>query len=127
MEGQFLAVHKVFGRQGLKRPLTYEMFADMLDQFGAQVERVVISALKDTTFYATIDVTLGQTSYQVDARPSDAINLALRLDTPVYVAEEVLDTTGIAALDELPKDARPIELNKWIDRLPSQLFEEEEN
>ena len=66
-------------------------------------------------------MTLGQTQYEIDARSSDAINLALRAEVPVFVAEEVMDAAGIVVPDELPEDVRPFELPEWVQHHLSEL------
>ncbi len=75
------------------RPMTHDLMAALVKELGARVERVVISALKQNTFFARIDlVPAGADAPRpVDARPSDAIALAAHLGAPIYVEEGVLD------------------------------------
>ena len=91
-EGDSLALH--LAGQLLPRPMTYALMARLLDLAGATVERVAIATLREETYYATVFVTVGGTTHEVDARPSDALNLALRVGAPIFVAEEVMDKTG---------------------------------
>ena len=69
------------------RPMTHDLLTDMLSQLDAQVTRICVTELRDNTFYATIAVD----GHDVDARPSDAINLAVRVAAPILVAESVLE------------------------------------
>jgi bifunctional DNase/RNase len=81
-----------------ERPLTHDLMVDMVAEFGAAIDRVRIDDLADGTFYAKIDTEQydsGQRSDMVfDARPSDGIALALRVDCPVIVSDEVIDSAG---------------------------------
>jgi hypothetical protein len=71
--------------------MTHDLLKTILEGLQARVARVVISDLKDNTFYAQITLSAGGTSLQVDARPSDAIALALRVKAPLYVAKTVFE------------------------------------
>ncbi len=105
--------------QGLtpERPLTHDLFAAALEAAGARVERVVISALADETYHARLVLGGAGGSVEVDARPSDALALAVRTSAPVFAAEEVLEQaalgadSGITESDEGSPDAEggPIE------------------
>jgi uncharacterized protein len=73
------------------RPMTHDLLKNVLEDLNARVERVVVCDLKDNTFYATIHIHSGGDSRSIDARPSDAIALALRAQAPIYVEESVID------------------------------------
>ena len=81
-----------------ERPLTHDLFVDMVAEFGAAIDRVRIDDLADGTFYAKIDTEQytdeERTEMVFDARPSDGIALALRVDCPIIVSDEVLDEAG---------------------------------
>jgi len=72
------------------RPLTHDLLASVLTSLGGQLDRVEVCSLQDSTFYARLIVTRDGEVVEVDARPSDAIALAVRLEAPIFVAEEVL-------------------------------------
>lgn len=76
------------------RPMTYHFTAALLEAAGVRVESVTISKLVKDTFYATVTVQRGRMKEQVDARPSDAINLALRAGAPIFADEAVLTKAG---------------------------------
>jgi bifunctional DNase/RNase len=86
-----------------ERPLTHDLFVEMLTEFGGAIDRVRIDDLADGTFYAKIDAEMyrsgERTSFVFDARPSDGIALALRVDCSVLVAETVVDEAGQPASD----------------------------
>ncbi len=77
------------------RPLTHDLLKTVIVQMGGKVTRVVISELRQTTFYARVLIELGGKTIEVDARPSDAIALAIRVKCPIYAAEEVLDAAAV--------------------------------
>lgn len=83
------------------RPLTHDLMRNLLEKLDAQIEEVYINDLRDGTFYARI--IFDDPPIDVDARPSDAVALALRCQVPIYVNSEILDQAGIN-LGERPKD-----------------------
>ena len=85
----------------LPRPLTHDLFMNTLEAFEANVSRVEIHTLKDGTFYARLILLRSGEEIEIDARPSDAMALALRADAPIMVAASVLEA---AKGDESPVD-----------------------
>jgi bifunctional DNase/RNase len=77
------------------RPMTHDLMKNMLDSMKANISRVIVSDLKENTYYATIDVKRNGRQSQIDARPSDAIALALRSRAPIFVEEEVMKKAAI--------------------------------
>ncbi len=77
------------------RPITYDLLRSILNGLSAQVEQVLISGLREDTFYAEITLSLGEQTLDVDSRPSDAIALALRVGAPIYVDEDVINEAGL--------------------------------
>jgi len=75
----------------LSRPMTHDLIKNILDTMGAKVIRVEVTDLRDNTFYALIHIELNGTHYTIDSRPSDAIALALRTGSPIFVNEEVIE------------------------------------
>jgi bifunctional DNase/RNase len=74
-----------------QRPMTHDLLRNLIVQMGASVERVVVTDLRDNTFFAVIEMRNGEGDpVMLDARPSDAIALALRADCPIFVDEEVI-------------------------------------
>ena len=73
------------------RPMTHDLLRNLIVELGIQVERVVVTSLRDNTFFAVIEMRMNDGNRMVlDSRPSDAIALALRADCPIYVDEEVI-------------------------------------
>jgi bifunctional DNase/RNase len=91
------------------RPMTHDLLKSVITTLGGEVERVVVCELKENTFYATIDIRMPQGVVSIDARPSDAIALALRTETRVFVEESVMQSiqkessTGVADVGRLQK------------------------
>ena len=79
------------------RPMTHDLMKALLDEIGARVERVVVTELRDSTFYAEIHLHTNGRTHSVSSRPSDAIALAARAGTPIYAEESVLDEASYPA------------------------------
>jgi len=75
----------------LPRPLTHDLLAAVVEQLGGRIEKIVISDLRDHTFYATIHIRQGNKAVRIDSRPSDAIGLAAGLSVPLFVEDHVFD------------------------------------
>ena len=97
------------------RPMTHDLLKNVLAELGTQVERIVITELKENTFYARIHLTRGDTSWDVDSRPSDAIALALRSKADIFVEEEVLEKSRTLRSDGEQPD--PERLKKWLEEV----------
>ena len=80
----------------MARPLTHDLFYELLLELGITVQRIVITELKDSTYFAELVLGQGDKVLVLDARPSDAIAMALRATAPIYVAQAVLDQARIA-------------------------------
>ena len=76
------------------RPMTHDLMKDLLDELCARIERVVVTELRDSTFYAEIAVSMAGEVRTVSSRPSDAVALAVRVGAPVFADEAVLDEAG---------------------------------
>jgi bifunctional DNase/RNase len=79
----------------VSRPLTHDLLRLAISALGARLERVIINDLADETFYAKLILDQDGKAIEVDARPSDAIALAIRTEVPIFVEEKVLDTAGM--------------------------------
>ena len=79
-----------------RRPSSHDLMHAMLERLGAKLERVVIDSFLKDTFYATLHVLYREHELMVDARPSDAIALVLRMSAPIFVDSEVMDENGLS-------------------------------
>ncbi|HUI25374.1 MAG TPA: bifunctional nuclease family protein, partial [Candidatus Kryptonia bacterium] len=77
------------------RPMTHDLLRTVIGELGAEVERVEITDLKDNTYFAVIHLRINGDARVIDSRPSDAISLALRTKSPIYVAKRVLETSSV--------------------------------
>ena len=91
--------------EGIKppRPLTHDLLKNFLDNVGASVTEVLIDELRENTFYAKIILEMSTLTNEIDARPSDAIALAVRAQSPIYVAETVMDAAAFIPSEESDK------------------------
>ena len=97
------------------RPMTHDLIKNLLVGLEAQVRKVVVNELKDDTFYAVIWLEREGQMMSVDSRPSDALALALRVDCPIFVEDEVLKNSKVAGstADKFQSD----ELRRWLENL----------
>jgi bifunctional DNase/RNase len=93
------------------RPMTHDLLKNVINHIDAIVTKIVINDLRDSTFYALIHVTIGGRKLEIDARPSDAIALALRTEAPIFVEQAVLEQAQTISADESPED----KLKKWLE------------
>ena len=95
--GVYEAEHLTIALQDVKvsRPLTYSLFTSLLKALDARIVQVEVVALREETFYGNIVVEANGQVFNIDSRPSDAINLAARADVPILVASEVMESAGI--------------------------------
>ena len=97
------------------RPMTHDLLRNIIGDLDGRVDRVVVSDLKDNTFYAIIHLTVRGERVAVDARPSDAIALALRTRSPILVEETVIDNAK--TIDFASERADSDRLQKWLESL----------
>lgn len=88
------AIYRGIERIRMARPLTHDLMKNLIDDLGAEVVRVTVTELRERTFFAEIEVVLNGDTHVISARPSDAIALAVRTDTPIFATEEVLAEAG---------------------------------
>ncbi len=99
----------------MERPFTHDLLHTIISNLGHEVARIVVSDLKDGTYFATVVLTQDGTTTDVDARPSDAIALAIRAAAPIFVSEEVLDKASILSDDA--EDDEVEQFKKLIDNV----------
>jgi len=113
---EFNAIFNEIDKSSAPRPMTHDLSRNLIQSLNAELERAVITELKDSTFYAALWLNQNGERVMVDARPSDAIALALRFDCPIYVKEDVMLAARI--LPSNPSDAQSTEqLRGWLEGL----------
>ncbi|MGH1363227.1 MAG: bifunctional nuclease domain-containing protein [Calditrichia bacterium] len=106
------------------RPITHDLLLNMLEAMDAKIERVIVSDLKNNTYYAIIQVKRKSRLYEIDARPSDAIALAVRQDIRIFVEDEVMQKGAYSADEMQDIEERQIEAgNDRLERLKKDLQE----
>ena len=82
-----------------QRPMTHDLMRNVIREMGGKLRRVVITSLIDNTFYAFIEIEKDGNLLIVDSRPSDALALSLRMDCPIYVAQQVIKSSSATLID----------------------------
>ena len=117
-EGQTIAM----GLHGLttSRPMTFNFMASLLEAVDVELEEVRVEALKDETFYSVARLRNGDRVQEIDARPSDAIALAVRTGSPIYVADEVMKMAGVDVSKEMAQEPK---LGQGLDGIVKEIEE----
>jgi bifunctional DNase/RNase len=113
MVGIYEAEHLTLALQDVEvaRPLTYDLFVNILDALGAEVSHVEVVSLNEETYFGNIIISVSGTLHNIDSRPSDAMNLAIRMGAPIFVSEEVLNEAGLVPEQNLSESALDEELD----------------
>lgn len=107
------------------RPLTHDLLRSVIDALGATINSVIVTDLKNDTFYAKIALNVDGGQIEIDARPSDALALAVRVEAPIYVEESVLERAGILLDKETGKPIFEEEKGDSADGRGKKVSEEE--
>lgn len=102
------------------RPMTHDLMKSILDHLDVLVEKIVVNDVRNNTFYALIYCRQGDQCYVIDSRPSDAIALALRTKSPIFVEEEVIKRAQSLKLDENLETSE--KLREWLESLKPEDF-----
>jgi hypothetical protein len=125
------AIGKAVSREASARPMTHELMGSIMAQLDGRLARVVIDKVKGTVFYATLCIQRGIETIKIDARPSDAIALAVRLKAPLFVEESVMASASFPSWVNTPKEqerAQIEEFHQFVETLePSDFVWEEPN
>ena len=104
------------------RPMTHDLILNIIRGLEAEATKIVVTELKDNTFYATIHITTKKGEVEIDSRPSDAIALALRVGTPIYVVEEVITQAGRQDEESPAEEKTDDDFMKWLEKLDPDDF-----
>jgi len=121
--GAMEATAIAFALQGIQtqRPMTHDLLKNVLEEIQVQVERIVITELKEGTFYAVIVMSRNGTKYEVSSRPSDAIALAVRVNVPIFAQEEVLTEASIVIRDDEEQEVE--KFREFLEQVTPEDFE----
>jgi uncharacterized protein len=103
------------------RPMTHDLMKQILEDLSVSVQRIVVTELRDSTFFATIQLVRNGDSYEVSSRPSDAIALAVRTATPIFASEEVLDEAAILIPGDEEEEVE--KFREFLDNVSPEDFE----
>lgn len=120
-QDQAKAIIGALENQPPPRPLTHDLMVNLLDAWDMTLERIVIHSLQDNTFYAILTISHEETKKEIDARPSDAIALALRTNSPIWVMEEVIADASIP-VDRDADEAEQQAFREFISNLRPEDF-----
>jgi hypothetical protein len=122
-QDQAKAIISVLENQTPPRPLTHDLFVNLLEAWDMVIEKIIIHSLQDNTFYALLIVMQGETRREIDSRPSDAIAIALRTNSPIWVMEEVVADASIP-VDRDADEAERRAFREFISNLsPDELIQ----
>jgi len=118
-----ISIAAALQKQAFPRPLTHDLLNNILKELNAKVEKVVITDIKNDTFYANIMLKAGDNLYTIDSRPSDSIAIAIRADAPIFIEERVFDKCP--KIDKPITDEEVEKFKKDLERLrPEDFFKE---
>lgn len=106
----------------MPRPMTHDLFCNIMDELTIEISEVVISELMDGTFFSKISMVSQLGTRDIDARPSDAIALALRVGAPIYVLESVMDEASIR--EEIEPSASTTSVSPLTEELPHEYLKQ---
>jgi bifunctional DNase/RNase len=115
-QDQARSIMNILENKVMPRPLTHDLLANAFELWDIDLEKVIIHALEDSTFYAVLCTKKEQETHEIDCRPSDAIALALRLDSPIWVVEEVISEASIPVDRDADEEERQA-FREFVDNL----------
>lgn len=107
------AIGKAISHEKSARPMTHSLVGTIMAQLGGKLDRIVIDKVRGTVFYATLYILRGRETIKVDARPSDAVALAIRLDAPIFVGENVMASASFPSWVNIKKDQQKAEIEEF--------------
>jgi bifunctional DNase/RNase len=124
--GEYEAQSIALGLEKIKppRPITHDLALNMLDMLTAEIERIVVTELKNNTYYAIIYIRQNSKLHEIDSRPSDAIALAVRRNIPIFVEEEVMEKGAYTPEEVQDAESSKLDLGEVrLEKLKSELQE----
>ena len=111
--------------QEFSRPLTHDLAVNLVNELGGSMEKVTVTELRDSTFFATISVQIDGRTVEIDSRPSDAIALAVRSGAEIFSADEVIEEAAVVfeeAMEETPEDEVVDKFKDWMNQVSPEDF-----
>jgi bifunctional DNase/RNase len=111
--------------QEFSRPLTHDLAVNLVAELGGSMEKVTVTELRNSTFFAVISVEIEGRTVEIDSRPSDAIALAVRADAEIFAADEVIEEAAVVfeeAMEETPEDEVVDKFKDWMNQVSPEDF-----
>ena len=111
--------------QEFSRPLTHDLAVNLVSELGGSMEKVTVTELRDSTFFAVISVEVDGRTVEIDSRPSDAIALAVRAGAEIFAADDVIEEAAVVfeeAMEEAPEDEVVDKFKDWMNRVSPEDF-----
>ena len=111
--------------QEFSRPLTHDLAVNLVSELGGSMEKVTVTELRDSTFFATISVQVDGRTVEIDSRPSDAIALAVRSGADIFAADEVIEEAAVVfeeAMEETPEEEVVDKFKDWMNQVQPEDF-----
>ena len=111
--------------QEFSRPLTHDLAVNLVSELGGSMERVTVTELKNSTFFATISLQIEGRTVEVDSRPSDAIALAVRSGAEIFASDEVIEEAAVVfeeAMEETPEEEVVDKFKDWMNQVSPEDF-----
>jgi len=111
--------------QEFSRPLTHDLTVNLVTELGGSMEKVTVTELRDSTFFATISVQIDGRTVEIDSRPSDAIALAVRAGAEIFAADRVIEEAAVVfeeAMEESPEEEVVDKFKDWMNRVSPEDF-----
>ena len=111
--------------QEFSRPLTHDLAVNLVSELGGSMEKVTVTELRDSTFFATISVQVDGRTVEIDSRPSDAIALAVRSGAEIFAADEVIEEAAVVfeeAMEETPEQEVVDKFKDWMNQVSPEDF-----
>ena len=111
--------------QEFSRPLTHDLAVNLVSELGGSMERVTVTELRDSTFFATISLQINGRTVEIDSRPSDAIALAVRSGAEIFAADEVIEEAAVVfeeAMEETPEEEVVDKFKDWMNQISPEDF-----
>jgi bifunctional DNase/RNase len=111
--------------QEFSRPLTHDLAINLVTELGGSMEKITVTELRDSTFFATISVQIDGRTIEIDSRPSDAIALAVRTGAEIFAADEVIEEAAVVfeeAMEETPEDEVVDKFKDWMNQVSPEDF-----
>ena len=111
--------------QEFSRPLTHDLAVNLVAELGGSLERVSVTQLRDSTFFATLRVEIHGRVVEVDSRPSDAIAIAVRAGAPIFAADTVIEEAAVVfeeAMEDTPEEEVVDKFKDWVNQITPEDF-----